>query len=63
MKQAGSSPAEKVENPSSQASNAAFSDMLNQMFDSGIEVQKNYQKSMDGIFEGYFSNLNPSNTK
>jgi hypothetical protein len=27
--------------------------MLNTMFDSGLEVQKNYQKSMEGIFERY----------
>jgi hypothetical protein len=30
---------------------------FNQMFDSGIEVQKNYQKSMDSIFDTYFANL------
>jgi hypothetical protein len=27
------------------------------MFDSGIEVQKNYQKSMDSIFDTYLANL------
>jgi hypothetical protein len=43
--------------------NAAFSDMLNQMFDSGIEVQKSYQKSMDGIFETYLSGLKPTESK
>lgn len=63
IKQAGNPPAEKAEDPSSPASNAAFSDMLNQMFDSGIEVQKNYQKSMDGIFESYLSNVKPDKTK
>jgi len=30
---------------------------FNQMFDSGIEVQKNYQKSMDSIFDSYLSSL------
>jgi hypothetical protein len=28
-------------------------DMINTMFDSGLEVQKNYQKSMEKIFETY----------
>ncbi|TCL75776.1 DUF937 domain-containing protein [Rhizobium sp. BK251] len=31
----------------------AYSDMLNSMFDSGLEVQKNYQKSMEAIFDSY----------
>jgi hypothetical protein len=30
---------------------------FNQMFDSGIEVQKNYQKNMDSIFDTYLSSL------
>ena len=30
-----------------------YTDMLNAMFDSGLEVQKNYQKSMEAILEGY----------
>ena len=30
-----------------------YATMLNTMFDSGLEVQKNYQKSMEGIFERY----------
>jgi hypothetical protein len=30
-----------------------YADMLNAMFDSGLEVQKNYQKSMEAIFETY----------
>lgn len=29
------------------------SDMINTMFDSGLEVQKNYQKSMEKIFDTY----------
>lgn len=29
----------------------AYSDMLNSMFDSGLEVQKTYQKNMEAIFE------------
>lgn len=30
-----------------------LTDMMNQMFDSGLEVQKSYQKNMDAIFETY----------
>ncbi|WP_137132428.1 DUF937 domain-containing protein [Rhizobium sp. FY34] len=30
-----------------------FQTMLNTMFDSGVEVQKAYQKNMEAIFEGY----------
>lgn len=32
-----------------------FSAMVNTMFDSGLEVQKSYQKSMEQIFETYLS--------
>jgi hypothetical protein len=32
-------------------------DMLGQMFESGVEVQKSYQKSMDGIFDSYLASL------
>ena len=32
---------------------AAYTDMLNAMFDSGLEVQKNYQKNMETIFDSY----------
>jgi hypothetical protein len=41
--------------------NTAFSALFGQMFDSGIEVQKNYQKSMDGIFENYLASFKPQN--
>lgn len=34
---------------------SAFNDMLNSMFDSGLEVQKSYQKSMEQIFDSYLS--------
>jgi hypothetical protein len=33
------------------------STLINQMFDSGIEVQKNYQKAMDGVFDTYLANF------
>ncbi len=32
---------------------AAYTEMFNAMFDSGLEVQKNYQKNMEAIFESY----------
>ncbi|MGV1790593.1 DUF937 domain-containing protein [Rhizobium lusitanum] len=32
---------------------AAYTDMFNAMFDSGLEVQKNYQKNMEAIFDNY----------
>jgi hypothetical protein len=32
---------------------AAFGDFFNTMFDSGLEVQKNYQKSLESIFDAY----------
>lgn len=35
----------------------AFSGLLGQMFDSGIEVQKTYQKNVEQIFDGYLSTM------
>lgn len=35
----------------------AFSGLVNQMFDSGIEVQKAYQKTVESIFDGYLSTM------
>ncbi|MBB3383151.1 MULTISPECIES: DUF937 domain-containing protein [unclassified Rhizobium] len=32
---------------------AAYTEMFNAMFDSGLEVQKNYQKNMEAIFDSY----------
>lgn len=40
--------------PAKTAANG-YSDLVNAMFDSGIDVQKNYQKSMDSIFDTYLS--------
>jgi hypothetical protein len=31
----------------------SYGDLMNQMFDSGIEAQKSYQKNMEAIFESY----------
>ncbi|MGV3551466.1 DUF937 domain-containing protein [Rhizobium sp.] len=39
------------------ASTDAFSGLLGQMFDSGIEVQKAYQKNVEQIFDGYLSSM------
>lgn len=39
-----------------QAQAAPFAEMLNAMFDSGLEVQKSYQKSMEQIFDTYMQN-------
>ncbi len=33
--------------------------LVNSMFDSGLEVQKNYQKNMDNIFDGYMNAMKP----
>jgi hypothetical protein len=35
----------------------AFTGLVNHMFDSGIEVQKAYQKSVESIFDGYLSSM------
>ena len=34
-----------------------FSGLISQMFDSGVEVQKNYQKNVESIFDSYLSSL------
>lgn len=46
--------------PAAESSPAStFTGLMNQMFESGVEVQKNYQKSMDSLFDTYLSNLKP----
>ncbi|MBB4576046.1 DUF937 domain-containing protein [Rhizobium lentis] len=54
-KQPGKQPAAKTaEAPKEEANNAeSYSDMLNAMFDSGLEVQKSYQRNLEAIFETY----------
>jgi hypothetical protein len=62
--QAGASkPAEtpKAEAPKTEAS--GYMDMLNTMFDSGLEAQKGYQKNMEAIFETYMPKTPPSSPK
>ncbi|WEX78128.1 DUF937 domain-containing protein [Sinorhizobium numidicum] len=54
MMQNGAGTAEKAapENPAF----AQFSQVMNNMFDSGLEMQKEYQKNIDALFESYRSN-------
>jgi hypothetical protein len=40
--------------------NDSYTEMLNAMFDSGLEVQKSYQKSLEAIFEAYRPKTAPS---
>lgn len=51
----------KEESPAPDAK--ALAGLFNQMFDSGIEVQKSYQKSMDSIFDTYLANLKVAEPK
>lgn len=46
---------EKAEPPQQAAAGdlTAYNDMISTLFDSGLEVQKNYQKSMESIFDNY----------
>jgi hypothetical protein len=36
-----------------------YSEFVGSMFDSGLEVQKSYQKNMEAIFDSYMKGLNP----
>lgn len=49
--------AKEPEKPVPPSDTNAVAGFFNQMFDSGIEVQKSYQKSMDNIFDTYLANL------
>ncbi|WP_283195314.1 DUF937 domain-containing protein [Rhizobium sp. AN80A] len=42
---------------------SSYMDMLNTMFDSGLEVQKGYQKNMEAIFESYMPKTPPASPK
>lgn len=48
--------AEEGEKPA-EGTRTAGSDLVGQMFDTGIEVQKAYQKSVESIFDGYLAAL------
>ena len=59
---AGGKPAESAAQPTKEDpkpaagdDQASFTAMMNSMFDSGLEVQKGYQKSMEQIFDSYLS--------
>lgn len=57
-------PAKEKEAPKPEAETAPaakMSELMNAMFDSGLEVQKNYQKSMEQIFDSYLSANAPKN--
>jgi len=54
---AASEPEKKADKPAAAPEAATIANLFSQMFDSGIEVQKNYQKSMDGIFDRYMTSL------
>ncbi|MBP1850501.1 DUF937 domain-containing protein [Rhizobium halophytocola] len=44
------------------AMSAPFTDMMNSMFDSGLEVQKNYQKAVEQIMDGYMNDRTPADS-
>jgi hypothetical protein len=46
-------PKQEASKPAGGVDMAAYTEMLNAMFDSGLEVQKNYQKNMEAIFDSY----------
>ncbi len=48
--------AEPEKKPAEASPMAPFTEMFNSMFDSGLEAQKEYQKSIDSLFETYRKN-------
>jgi hypothetical protein len=52
--EAPKAPPEAAKTPEKQAQEG-FATMMNTMFDSGLEVQKSYQKSMEQIFDTYLT--------
>ena len=53
----------KAKSPSQGEASAAanpYAETLNSMFDSGLEVQKTYQKNMEAIFDTYFKGTTTS---
>ena len=55
-------PAAKAPEPPKEEPKAgdSYTEMLNAMFDSGLEVQKSYQKNLEAIFEAYRPKSAPS---
>lgn len=58
---AGNNAAGRPSGEPADADNAVGS-LINQMFDSGIEVQKSYQKNVEAIFDSYFSSIRDRNS-
>jgi hypothetical protein len=56
MMSAGSVAMEPEKKPADKDPTAPFTEMFNTMFDSGIEAQKEYQKSIDSLFDTYRKN-------
>ncbi|CAN7516419.1 DUF937 domain-containing protein [Rhizobium sp. LjRoot254] len=57
----GDTPTDKPSAASATAADAnPFAGLFNQMFDSGVEVQKSYQKNVESIFDSYMSSLRGS---
>lgn len=56
MKSSSATPDAPASKPAEQAALAPFTEMFSSMFDSGLEAQKEYQKSIDGLFETYRKN-------
>lgn len=58
MMSGGAAAKEPEKKPADKDPMAPFTDMFNTMFDSGIEAQKEYQKSIDNLFETYRKSTN-----
>jgi hypothetical protein len=52
-------PSAKPSEKAAPSAAASYGDLINQMFDSGIEAQKSYQKSMESIFDSYLGKTSP----
>lgn len=59
----GQPPAGKTaENAGADAAAKPYLDVFSSMFDSGLEVQKTYQKNMEAIFDNYVGNRSPGSS-
>ncbi len=56
MKSSGTAPEAPAQKPAEKTTLAPFAEMFSSMFDSGLEAQKEYQKSIDGLFDTYRKN-------
>lgn len=55
-------PAEKADTTAQAEPLMNMMNMMNSMFDSGLEVQKTYQKNLEAIFDGYLKSAKPGDT-